>query len=434
MPPSDSAADLKDPSYPRVLVIGSFLPTDNSASGHLLRNLFSSWPTHSLAYAHLGLHSELTASDLNVLLLDTPVAKASRLLGRRVSSGSPSILAPSSGASSSPLKNFGLSFLETLPIGLDAKRTDWLKAYSPQVIYTWLGTPGIHRLVARIGTITGAPTVIHIMDDWISCKYAGSPLTWAARQALTRSFSNAVSSATDCIAIAKPMATEYNNRYNRKFNIVGNAVNLNHFKGCRSPRSDIPRGEGLRIAHVGRLNAGRADRLVEVLHALDTLALRSLDSSLLIVGAARKDAPSPILTSPRVKFYEQASDDILSNLAEQIDVLLQIESFNSAENDWFRLSLSGKLPLYLAMGRPILAYGSRSLASISMIEDESCGIVVDQPNPKLLEEAIQHMYTRPDSRHDWGARARKLAERDFNLVTTRETLRRILSKSAFPSK
>src|SRR3546814_7688640 len=53
-------------------------------------------------------------------------------------------------------------------------------------------------------------------------------------------------------------------------------------------------------------------------------------------------------------------------------------SFVDHYSKYARLSISTKVPQYLSVGRPILAYGPKSLASISYIKETGAGVVVDR--------------------------------------------------------
>jgi glycosyltransferase involved in cell wall biosynthesis len=261
-------------------------------------------------------------------------------------------------------------------------------------------------MVRNISNRRKIPTVVHIMDDWISCKHSGDWAVAPSRRALVRSFEREIACATNCIAISAKMAAEYAARYGRPFEVIANAIDLRNFPPAL--RAYSPRR--LRLGHVGRISAGRLQALKNVATALGRLEQRGWAVGLELVGVTREELPVDLQNSSLVHCCPSDSDEEIKALGQRVDALLQAESFDPQENAWFRHSLSAKLPLYLALGRPILAYGPRDLGSIAYVETAGCGVVVDSLAVERLVDLCEQFAGDSIRMERMGKRSREVAE------------------------
>ena len=67
---------------------------------------------------------------------------------------------------------------------------------------------------------------------------------------------------------------------------------------------------------------------------------------------------------------------------------------------------------YLAAGIPVITNYPGWLAD--MIQTQDCGVAVPPDNPEALANALQRLAADPEGCLRMGARARRLAERDFS--------------------
>ena len=399
----------------------------------MLQNLLSAWPGTKLIYLHVGVGSMPDNRPPNTLWKPGVFGRVAKVAQgvHRGSNASPRVgkdgIASTGG--SRWVKSSLLAWLELAPFRLDHQMARWIEAFRPQVIYTWLGTPAIQGLVRRISTRWQVPTVVHIMDDWVSCKHAGNWLAAPSRRALVRGFEQEIAAAAERIAICDKMAAAYRSRYGREFEVVPNAIDLSHFPAPAIMRGSAAEGHRFTLGHVGRLSGGRLQGLVDVEAAFRVLARRGVSMRLELVGVSREALPLVLRDSPVVQCDPKASDERVRRLGLDADALLQVESFDAPENAWFRLSLSAKLPLYLALGRPVVAYGPHGLGSIDYVESGGCGVVIAERGVDAVTAALQRLLESPQQQVTMGQQARRLAETKHDRVAVFDRFRRLLARA-----
>ena len=87
---------------------------------------------------------------------------------------------------------------------------------------------------------------------------------------------------------------------------------------------------------------------------------------------------------------------MFENLA-RADILLHVESFEEKEKNYFRLSMSTKIPEYLSVGRPVLVVGPDDIGSVEYIRQNHVGYAVNRMEEcpdlfaKLNREELQRI-------------------------------------------
>jgi glycosyltransferase involved in cell wall biosynthesis len=95
-----------------------------------------------------------------------------------------------------------------------------------------------------------------------------------------------------------------------------------------------------------------------------------------------------------------------------------------------RLSISTKIPQYLAAGRPVLCYGPSALASNRYFVDHRAGLVVGEQDPKALAAAATQLAMDRELRRRLGENGRKVAVEHHDARRQRERFREVLLKVA----
>ena len=81
---------------------------------------------------------------------------------------------------------------------------------------------------------------------------------------------------------------------------------------------------------------------------------------------------------------------------KRADALLHVESENSKEIQYMKLSFSTKLVEYFAAGRTVIGFGNKEIASLKYIEKNQCGAVAENMCQfrELLISLLNHQNTR----------------------------------------
>jgi glycosyltransferase involved in cell wall biosynthesis len=100
--------------------------------------------------------------------------------------------------------------------------------------------------------------------------------------------------------------------------------------------------------------------------------------------------------------------DHVPSLLSSADVLLIPIDFDEASMRFMRLSMPTKIPDYMAAGRPVLTYAPRGSAVAEYAREGGWSLLVDEPDPDLVRDALTTLIDDRALRSDMGARARRL--------------------------
>ena len=70
---------------------------------------------------------------------------------------------------------------------------------------------------------------------------------------------------------------------------------------------------------------------------------------------------------------------------QQADFLLHVESFDEDDINFFKYSLSTKIPEYLSVGRPIICYGPKNVGTVEYLNNRKLGIVSDDVEELIIQ-------------------------------------------------
>ena len=110
----------------------------------------------------------------------------------------------------------------------------------------------------------------------------------------------------------------------------------------------------------------------------------------------------------------------------EYDVLVHAEAFDAKSAHATRLSVSTKIPEYLASGVPVLAVGPEQAASIRYIRDARAGAVVTRRNAGAMSGTLSLLMADEELRKGCAQRALALARTCHEAAANRERFRLIL--------
>lgn len=385
--------------YPRVLVLTASSLNACSATGITLLSLFDGWPRDKLGQVfdddippdqgQCGQAIRLELSRQPIVGLMKSLETVARQISRRsvpwlVPGSEPSQVASSLPFAGRPRRMAMLADL--IPLSLPQHIEEWLREYRPQVIYALPVGIRWTTLTLTLSRELNIPYVLHFMDDWPSTFYQETTLaaSWARRK-LGNHLRDTIQHADVTCTIGEAMATEYATRYNRPFQTYMRCVGV----APSPPPARCDRKGNISFVYVGGLHLDRWKSLCEIGSAISGC---SEINSRLVVYCPDEDRArygSAFQSIPCVDLRRPLPPNQVSSAIKEHDVVVHVESFDPLMTKYTQLSVSTKLPEYLASGRPILAYGPSELASIQYVRSAEAGIVVDSKNTQQLSESIR---------------------------------------------
>jgi glycosyltransferase involved in cell wall biosynthesis len=110
------------------------------------------------------------------------------------------------------------------------------------------------------------------------------------------------------------------------------------------------------------------------------------------------------------------------------DVLVHAESFTYLSQRVTRLSVSTKIPEYMAMGKCILAFGPKDVASIEYIQNTGTGYVIDSTQKGEIDRVLKEIILRPEQREAFAKRALDIAKKNHDEKIKRAEFHHLLLK------
>jgi glycosyltransferase involved in cell wall biosynthesis len=399
-----------EPDRPRVLVVGAYPFSRSRSDGITLSNLFQGWPAERLAQVHLlplPTTTDVCSSYFRIGPRNSRLERALRRMlaacrkptgsGRPASGNS---LAGPAGADNQLLTHLRVA-ADLIPSNFPPDLMPWLRQQRPDLVYSLLGGVRVNRLALRIARELEVPLVPHFMDDWPSTMYKSGEVFGLARIALLRTVRAVIRQAPQGLCISRPMAEEYEHRFGIPFDVFANCVGDDVF--ADSPSGQRPAGGPLELVYVGGLHLGRCRSLVQIAASLDRLAGEQQAFQLTIhtPESDLKRFQSEFDAYRSVRLGRWLPGEEVPEVLRRADVLVHVESFAPDHRRYTRLSLSTKIPQYLAAGRPVLGYGPAEVASMQHIAQTRAGLVVGAAEPEALREALRQLLD-VKQRQYWG--------------------------------
>lgn len=274
----------------------------------------------------------------------------------------PSILQPTATLATRTELQFR-ALLDVAPVLVGPEVIASLRQSGVSVVHSLLGNVQTMRLALDISRKLDVPIVPHFMDDWPSSLYANGELMGRARGIARRALSAVLERSPIIGTIGTHMAAEYTSRYNRETFVAANGY-FPHEIGRNSKAGASTDGPRV-LAYSGGLHLGRLEALLSVASWLR----QNRPSWTLLVSTASDDV-SGLRASypfPNLRFVNPVEATEVSSFISRADALLYVESSRREVTAYTRLSVSTKVPQYLASRQPILVVGPPDQASIDVL-------------------------------------------------------------------
>lgn len=271
----------------------------------------------------------------------------------------------------------------------------WIKEFSPTAIYTIMGSNAMMELAERLRVRFRLPLVIHIMDDWVSVLYRGGLLSpWQSKKK-ERLFRHMTKVATARFAICDEMAEAYRQRYGQIFQSFQNAIDVDAWQQFR--KNPVVVGSSVRIAYIGSIfpNA-QLKSLRDICNAVQELHDEHFPISLEIYSPRHlaEQYREQLVIGTAISLYDTISDDIsFFSTLQAVDILVLPVNFDRDTIEFIRYSMPTKVPAYLAVGTPILAYGPADVAQIAYAIKSGWAMTVTAPDMEQLKQAFRTLAT-----------------------------------------
>lgn len=393
----------------RVLYVGFILLGDPSATGHTLSNLFGhcehvevmqycldyAADFHQTAYETIYLSSEKSR-------LYTNLKKAYRRHTGQINATSAGVSAVHAGQKS-VVGELGKAILDVLPKRANQESLQRVDAFSPMLIYTLADNIATLKAAYWFSKRYDIPVVIHVMDDVESTLYGSFRFLAPFRKVYIAMLKRVYGRTVWNLAIGPKMAQEYERRHSIRFSYAMNTISALSVQPS-------PRNQCKRLVFSGGLHGGRAESLYQIGRLIQEDKELSIKAHLYVyTSKGNIERYGRELSSVASVLEYVAPERMLDNLGKA-DVLVHVESFEQSEIDYFRYSMSTKIPEYLSVGRPIFCYGPEEIATVAYLAEKKAGMVVSQMQD--VRDSLLRLVSDQNLRETLGQRAIQVAQEE----------------------
>lgn len=423
---------MEEAALPRVLIISVNPLSDTSNNGKTYASFFAGYPSDRLA--QLYFHRELpTASvtDNYFRVSDEDVLRftlgKTQSIGVRVSQSTTAdqLISPVNTrrlASSNLIRLARAAVMSQLLKRGYRTIIEWLQEFDPQIIFFSGGNATqLYPLVERISDDYRAPVVNYVTDDYVLPSKNGGPLEKFARRNVRRHFLRICKRSARVLTIGQKMSDTYEERFSIASTPLMNLVDLENGE-TTSPQS--PRGNPVVLCYAGGLHLNRWQTLAAIGASLDRLEGSRRKAELHIYTSTTLDKPIHDALSEHGAIHLKGSLDAgeLQTVYKRADLLVHVESFNQVDREATLLSISTKIPEYLAAGRAIVALGPADVASIEYLKNSGAAFTLSSLAPQNIDALLRDATLDDEKRDQRATRARIVAHENHDSSRARANL------------
>ena len=430
--------------YPRILLTTGAPVGVTGNFGLTMTSLFEEWPTSAIA--NLYVSSPATEERAFAQCVESGLEgvlgyRLARKLARGLTSPETMVMqrsrlsqgSPTEGLDSRTIVNpYSIlrAYADLLPYRAPDQVWKWIDQYRPKIILSPLESIRVMRFCTAISKRCEISIVPFFADDWPTTLYEGSPLLSVPRAGVQRALRAVLAQTHSGMAGSPAMAAELQSRYQKPFSTFMRTIAVPSV--CPEPKLHLSGSSETRMVYAGRLNCERWRALIDVGQALECEAASGRNIHL-DVFCPEEDARLygvRIAAMSRVSLRGTLLPSELSAKLPDYDILLHMESFDEPQKRYTRLSLSTKIPQYLAVGRPILMYGPADVSVTQYVRQSGGGLVVDRRGVPALAAALRQLSQSCALRTALAKTGWDTARRSHDAQSVRRALRTFLTSCA----
>lgn len=375
---------------PKVLIINGEPFNDVTATGVTLTKLFKNYDEENILYiysANIAVSEEIDVKYLK--LSNKDLFKRQNLSFKKVDKKININKFSSNKIKLSEYKKKISGAFDLLSYSISAHTMKEIRSFNPTLIYSNLGSNRIINLCNSLGKELNIPIVPHFLDDWLSIPnvHSFSFINYFLFKNINKNIIKLMNKSKHGFCIGPEMKDEYEERFKIKFNCMMNPVEK-IIENKKLLSSDVKK-----IVFMGGLHLGRLETLIEFLKEIKNIDLfYEIEIHLYITASYRDEILNHNIKGLKLIIHDYISPSEVENELLKYDVGLHLESFDSRFKKFTRLSISTKIPQYMGLGLPILAYSPSDVSSTKYIELNHTGVVINHD----LEDKLKLIFDEYD--------------------------------------
>jgi glycosyltransferase involved in cell wall biosynthesis len=305
----------------------------------------------------------------------------------------------------------------------------WIEKFKPDVVYSQGYDLTFAWLAEWILDRFSIPGCFHAVDDWPRFLYTNSIFSGLMRRHVDKAVHKLLSASSVRFAIGEGMAAEYRARYGVEIEPLMICDSIDRFRQAE-PKRQVAE-DVISIIYAGALGHYRWKSLLDLSRAASELEQDGLKIKILVfTPAIPAEAVAAFAGLTNIQFEKPPLHEDLPSVLKGGDILFLPETFDPAEADVIRLSISTKAPLYMMSEIPVLVYASPATGVFDYAKKNGWAYVVDKQDVHLLARAIRRLHRDTRLKGKLAAKGIEIAKRNHEASVVREKLRMSLVRAA----
>ena len=276
--------------------------------------------------------------------------------------------------------NYAVCFCRELIWNIGGWKNENLRQYIDEVkpdivFFPVFGCFYPHKVLRYIHSLTDAKIVLfHADDNYTLKQFSLSPLYWIYRICLRKWVRRTVEISDMQYCISDVQKADYDKAFGCECKILTKFADFSKLPALKEEYN-----KPLQLVYTGNININRWKSLAMLANVLCRINSEYAKAQLRIYTSTQlTKAMKKALEIDGTSFLMgSVPSDEIPRIQANADILVHAEATDYRNRLIVRQSFSTKIVDYLKAGRPIVAIGSKEVASIKHLIDHDCAIVVD---------------------------------------------------------
>lgn len=432
-----------DKEQPKVLFISHNAFSKVLNNGKTFSSLFTGWPKEKIA--QLYFHNEqpnFEVCDKYFVITDEQMLKRKKdNVGQVITRENINNVKKTQSKLHSYVRKKPLAIFTTLRDILwdsnkwnNKKLNRWIEDFSPNVIFfVGGGSKFSYKITKKIANKYKIPVLLYYTDDYVTPGPSLDLFGWINLLRLRLYLRIFMPVVKKIFVIGEDMQNEYAFRFKKECIPIMNSVNINDFRELDNSNKSLPlEKDKITIAYFGGLHLNRWKTLAELGSAIESLSdNEAINFQLFIYTNQQPD--SEILTEinnpPYIQYMGSVDQNEIISEMLKYDMLLHAESFEKKMIHKTRLSISTKIPEYLATGKPILGVGPSNLSSIKYLKNKTNSFILEDLKKAKINELLISIYNSKNDFTSIGERNIVFVRENHSIEKERAKVKQVIQES-----
>lgn len=385
----------------KVLIINASSIYQNNATGITLRSIFENIDTSSLMEVYWdGQVIDIDNRKINSYKLNYKNYHLINILKNfRRSKINGSIKKNNNSALESKMSSkkkfltFSRQYMALLPdrakLDINNNFYNMIESFKPEVIYTLGASVNALKLSYHLSLKYNIPIIIHHMDNWLhAIQWENNPLLSSYKKELRKYCKLCYSRSSNCIAISEKMANDFSKETGIKHDVIMNSID--------EPQSDfkIKRYNNVfNLVYAGGLHLDRYKSLLDIGNVIEKLELPIKFH--IYTNQANIDNFDHLFSKlTKTIFHQSVSHEEINSIYSKADALTHVETESLVNNDFFKYSISTKIPEYLSTGKQVFLYCPSNIYLFQFLSSNNLAETVS--NYSEIENALRKLVSKSE--------------------------------------